>query len=386
MRGARRARLAAHRQILTTYSTGGQVEARRDGAVRHLGKFRNERVVPLALGRQRKSLWRLQTCTPIGRRELLVALGGAAAWPLAARAQQPMALVGLLTGVDLDDQRIGEIRQSLKDTGYVEGRNVAIKYRSAGGRLDRLPALAAELVADPVSVILTAAPPAALAAKAATGTIPIIFVTGADPVDLGLVSSFNRPGGNVTGISFVVHPLATKRLELLRELVPNARLVGFLVNPANPTSHSQIEDIQAAAHALGVELLVRDASSEREIEAAFASFAQQRVNAVILHGDAFFGSRGDQLIELAALHAMPTMYYLREFVMAGGLISYGASIADAYRLAGIYAGRILKGEKPTDLPVQQSAKFELVVNLKTAKALGLTVPLTLQASADEVIE
>ena len=258
----------------------------------------------------------------IERRKFLATLGGAAAWPLAARAQQPMALVGLLTGVDLDDQRIGEIRQSLKDTGYVEGRNVAIKYRSAGGRLDRLPALAAELVADPVSVILTAAPPAALAAKAATGTIPIIFVTGADPVDLGLVSSFNRPGGNVTGISFVVHPLATKRLELLRELVPNARLVGFLVNPANPTSHSQIEDIQAAAHALGVELLVRDASSEREIEAAFASFAQQRVNAVILHGDAFFGSRGDQLIELAALHAMPTMYYLREFVMAGGLISY----------------------------------------------------------------
>ena len=324
----------------------------------------------------------------LGRRREFITLlgGGAAAWPLAARAQQPMALVGLLTGVDLDDQRIGEIRQSLKDTGYVEGRNVAIKYRSAGGRLDRLPALAAELVADPVSVILTAAPPAALAAKAATGTIPIIFVTGADPVDLGLVSSFNRPGGNVTGISFVVHPLATKRLELLRELVPNARLVGFLVNPANPTSHSQIEDIQAAAHALGVELLVRDASSEREIEAAFASFAQQRVNAVILHGDAFFGSRGDQLIELAARHAMPTMYYLREFVMAGGLISYGASIADAYRLAGIYAGRILKGEKPADLPVQQSAKFELVVNLKTAKALGLTVPLTLQASADEVIE
>ena len=320
------------------------------------------------------------------RRELITLLGGAAAWPLTSGAQQPMALVGLLSGAQQDDRQLGAVRQGLKDIGYIEGRNVAIKYLSANGRFDRLPALAAELVADPATVIVALAPPAAVAAKAATATIPIVFATGADPVGLGLVSSFNRPGGNATGISFLIHPLAAKRLELLRELVPSTRLIGFLINPANPTTEAQTADEQAAARALGLELLIMNASSERDIDAAFASFVQQRVNAIILGGDQFFFNRRDQLVELAARNALPTMYYLREFAVAGGLISYGASLTDGYRLAGVYAGRILKGEKPADLPVQQSTKFELVINLKTAKALGLTVPLIMQMTADEVIE
>ena len=320
------------------------------------------------------------------RREFITLLGGAAAWPLTSGAQQPMALVGLLSGAQQDDRQLGAVRQGLKDIGYIEGRNVAIKYLSANGRFDRLPALAAELVADPATVIVALAPPAAVAAKAATATIPIVFATGADPVGLGLVSSFNRPGGNATGISFLIHPLAAKRLELLRELVPSTRLIGFLINPANPTTEAQTADEQAAARALGLELLIMNASSERDIDAAFASFVQQRVNAIILGADQFFFNRRDQLVELAARNALPTMYYLREFAVAGGLISYGASLTDGHRLAGVYAGRILKGEKPADLPVQQSTKFELVVNLKTAKALGLTVPLIMQMTADEVIE
>jgi putative tryptophan/tyrosine transport system substrate-binding protein len=320
------------------------------------------------------------------RREFITLLGGAAAWPLAARAQQPMALVGLLSGAQQDDRQLGAVRQGLKDIGYIEGRNVAIKYLSANGRFDRLPALAAELVADPATVIVAMAPPAAVAAKAATATIPIVFATGADPVDLGLVSSFNHPGGNATGISFLIHPLAAKRLELLRELVPSTRFIGFLINPANPTTEAQAAEVRAAARALGLELVIMNANSERDIDAAFASFVQQRVNAIILGGDQFFFNRRDQLVELAARNAVPIMYYLREFAVAGGLISYGASLTDGYRLAGVYAGRILKGEKPADLPVQQSTKFELVINLKTAKALGLTVPLIMQMTADEVIE
>ena len=272
------------------------------------------------------------------RRELITLLGGAAAWPLTSGAQQPMALVGLLSGAQQDDRQLGAVRQGLKDIGYIEGRNVAIKYLSANGRFDRLPALAAELVADPATVIVALAPPAAVAAKAATATIPIVFATGADPVGLGLVSSFNRPGGNATGISFLIHPLAAKRLELLRELVPSTRLIGFLINPANPTTEAQTADEQAAARALGLELLIMNASSERDIDAAFASFVQQRVNAIILGGDQFFFNRRDQLVELAARNALPTMYYLREFAVAGGLISYGASLTDGYRLAGVYAG------------------------------------------------
>ena len=323
------------------------------------------------------------------RRDFISLLGGAsAAWPLAARAQQPgVALIGLLAGAQLDDRMLSAIRQGLKDASYVEGRNVAIKYRTADGRFNRLPGLAAELVADPVAVIVALGTQAAVAAKAATGTIPIVFVVGADPVrELGLVSSLNRPGGNVTGVTFLVNALGAKRLELLRELVPGTKLIGFLVNPANPTTQSHITDIQAAARALGVELLMLNASSDREIDAAFESLAQQRVNAVIIGTDQLFTSRRDQLVVLAARHALPAIHYLREFADAGGLISYGASTTDAYRLAGGYAGRILKGEKPADLPVQQTVKFELAINASTAKALGLIVPDKLLVAADEVIE
>ena len=325
----------------------------------------------------------------IRRREFIFTLGGAsAAGPLAARAQQPgVALIGLLAGAQLDDRMLSAIRQGLKDASYVEGRNVAIKYRTADGRFNRLPGLAAELVADPVAVIVALGTQAAVAAKAATGTIPIVFVVGADPVrELGLVSSLNRPGGNVTGVTFLVNALGAKRLELLRELVPGTKLIGFLVNPANPTTQSHITDIQAAARALGVELLMLNASSDREIDAAFESLAQQRVNAVIIGTDQLFTSRRDQLVVLAARHALPAIHYLREFADAGGLISYGASITDAYRLAGGYAGRILRGDKPADLPVQQTVKFELAINASTAKALGLIVPDKLLVAADEVIE
>ena len=323
----------------------------------------------------------------IGRRELLAALGGAAAWPLVARAQQPvMALVGLLSSVQLDDRQVSAIRQGLKDGGYIEGRNVAIKYRSADARFDRLPALAADLVADPVAAIVALAPPAAVAARAATATIPIVFVVGADPVELGLVSSFNRPGGNVTGVSFIVTALGAKRLETLRVLVPSATVVGFLINAGNPTSESQTRDLQVAARALGIELLVLNASSERNIDAAFASFVQQRVNAVIIGADSLFVSRRDQLVGLAARHTMPAIYFLREFADIGGLMSYGASQTDAYRVAGGYTARILKGENPAALPVQQTVKFEFVINLQTARMLGLTVPPTVLATADEVIE
>jgi putative ABC transport system substrate-binding protein len=246
--------------------------------------------------------------------------------------------------------------------------------------------LATELVADPVAVIVTLTPAAALAAKAATRTIPIVFATGADPVDLGLVSSLNHPGGNVTGISFLVNTLESKRLELVRDLLPSATMVGFLVNPTNPASQSQIRDAQVAAGALGLKLLVFNPKNEGEIDAAFTSLIEQRVNTVIVGADGYFANRRDQLVGLAARHAIPAIYWLRELAIAGGLMSYGTDITDALRLAGVYAGRILKGEKPADLPVQQAVKFELVVNLKTAKALGLTVPDTVLARADEVIE
>jgi putative tryptophan/tyrosine transport system substrate-binding protein len=322
------------------------------------------------------------------RREFIALLGGAAAaWPLAASAQQQgVALVGLLSGTQLDDRQLEAVRQGLKEAGYIEGRNIAIKYRSADGRFDRLPALAAALVVEVPAVILTFAPPAAVAAKAATATIPIVFATGADPVELGLVSSLNRPGGNITGVSFLVTTLAAKRLELLRELAPSATVVGFLVNTANPTSEAQTRDAQAAALALGLRLVIQSASSEADIDAAFANFAQQRVQAVMVAADAFFGTRHDQLVGLAARHTMPATYYLSEAVAVGGLMSYGTSRTDAFRLAAAYAGRILKGEKPGDLPVLQTVKFELGINLKTAKALGLTVPDKLLVAADEVIE
>ena len=322
------------------------------------------------------------------RRKFITLLGGAAAaWPLAASAQQAgVPLVGLLSSTQIDDRQIAAIRQGLKDAGYIEGRNVAIKYRSGDGRFDRLPAMAAELAADAPAAIIALAPAAALAAKAATTTIPVLFAIGGDAVDLGLVSSLNRPGGNVTGVTFFVNTLGAKRLELLRELVPSAAHIGFLVNPANPTSESQVTDVRAAARERRVDLLVVNAGSEREIDAGFASFVQQRVNAIVIGADSLFLSRRDQVVGLAVRHALPAIYNLREYVDNGGLITYGASITDAFRLAGGYAGRILKGEKPPDLPVQQTVKFELAVNLKTAKALGLTVPDKLLVAADEVIE
>ena len=322
------------------------------------------------------------------RRAFIKLFGGAAVgWPLTAHAQQPaMALVGLLSAFQLDDRLISAVREGLKDAGYVEGRNVAIKYRSADGRFDRLPAMAVDLVSDPAAAIIALAPSAVVAAKNATTTIPIVLALGADPVDLGLVSSLNRPGGNVTGVTFFINSLGAKRFELLHQLIPGATVVGFLINPQNPTSAPQISDVQAAAHSLGIELRVLNASSEREIDAAFGSAIQQHVNAVVVGADSVFLSRRDQLVGLAARYALPAIYYVREFAVAGGLISYGASITDAYRLAGRYAGRILNGEKPADLPIQQTVKFELAINLKAAKTLGLTVPQSLLTSADDVIE
>jgi putative ABC transport system substrate-binding protein len=265
----------------------------------------------------------------VKRREFITLLGGAAAWPRAARAQQPaMALIGLLSGTHRDDRELRALGQGLNEAGYIEGRNVAIKYRSAGGEFDRLPALAAELVSDPVAVIVALALPAAVAAKAATSTIPIVFTAGADPVDLGLVSSFNRPGANVTGVNFFVFTLAPKRLELLRELVPSATVIGLLSNPTNPASDSETRSVQAAARGLGLKLPVVNATAEGDIEAAFAGFVQQRVNAVIVGADALFTMRRGQLVVLAARHAIPTSYHLREFVAADGLMSYGPSILD----------------------------------------------------------
>jgi putative tryptophan/tyrosine transport system substrate-binding protein len=259
------------------------------------------------------------------RRAFVAGIAGSAfAWPLAVHAQQPsMTLVGLLLSNQLDDRHIGAVRQGLADAGYTEGRNLAIKYRSADGRFDRLPAIATQLVADPVAAIVAFSPAAALAAKAASSTTPIVFAIGADPVDLGLVASLNRPGGNVTGVTFFVNTLGAKRLELLRELVPSAIVIGFLVNARNPTSQSQTADVQAAARAHGVKLVFLDAGSEREIDAAFTSLVNQRANAIIVGADSFFLSRRDQLVGLAARHALPAMYYLREFVEIGGLISYG---------------------------------------------------------------
>jgi len=281
---------------------------------------------------------------------------------------------------------MGAFRQGFKEAGYIEGRNVAIKYRSADSRFDRLPELAADLVSDPVDAIIALSPPAAVAAKAATTTIPIVFATGADPADLGLVPSLSRPGGNVTGVTFVVNTLGAKRLGVMRELVPSANVIGFLTNPGNPTSDSQIRDVETAARASGIEPLILPADSERNIDAAFASLVQQGTNAVIVGADSLFVSRCDQLVGLAAHHAMPAIYFLREFAEIGGLVSYGPSQTDAYRFAGGYTARILKGKKPADLPVMQSTTFEFVINLKTAKTLGLAVPLTMQVAADETVE
>jgi len=323
------------------------------------------------------------------RREFIILLGGAAvAWPLAAHAQQPtMPVVGFLRSASLADAThlVTAFRQGLKETGFVEGQNVAIEYRSAENQADRLPALVADLIHLPVA-ILVVNNTAALAAKAATTTVPIVFAGGGDPVSEGLVASLNRPGGNVTGVVFFNTELGAKRLELLRRLVPKATIIGLLVNPNNPDTEAERRYVQAAAQAIGQQLLILDVTSDRDIESAFATFVQRGAGALLAGGGAFLNSHRERLVELAGRHALPASYGWREATVAGGLMSYASSITDAYRQAGIYTGRILKGEKPTDLPVMQSVKFEFVINLKTAKALGLDVPAQLIALADEVIE
>jgi putative ABC transport system substrate-binding protein len=325
----------------------------------------------------------------MNRRELLLLLGGAATAPHALRAQQKtMPMIGFL-GTDTPRPpapAVTALRQGLSETGYIEGRNVAIEYRFAEGFYDRFPALAADLVGRKVDVILAAGDAAAFAAKNATLTIPIVFSVGRDPVETGLVASLARPGGNLTGFSMLVAELEPKLLELLSELVPQAAVIALLVNPNDPLAERMIQDMQDAARAKRVQLLIVQASTESEIDAAFATLVQMHVGALVAGTDPFFYGRREQLVALAARHAVPAIYGFREFAAAGGLISYAASLKAIYRQLGIYAGSILKGEKPADLPVQQPTTFELVVNLKTAKALGLTVPPSILARADEVIE
>jgi ABC-type uncharacterized transport system substrate-binding protein len=323
------------------------------------------------------------------RREFITLLGGAAAWPVAARAQQAATpVIGFLnitaTGTNAD--RLRGFRQGLKETGHVEGENVSIEYRSADNQIDRLPALADELVRRKVAVIATFAG-GAFAAKAATATIPIVFAVSGDPVSLGLVASLARPGGNLTGINFFNTELTAKRLELLRELVPAATRVAVFLNPTGPPdTQTTLGEVEPAARAMGLQVQVFNASTSREINAAFATFARERPDALFVAPDPFFLSRRLQLAIQSARHAVPATFASREYAESGGLMSYGANFAETYRQVGVYAGRILKGAKPADLPVVQSSKFELVINAETARALGLTVPDKLLALADEVIE
>jgi putative ABC transport system substrate-binding protein len=325
------------------------------------------------------------------RREFITLVGGAAAaWPLAARGQQPaLPVIGLLTtrGPGDTPHLLAAVRQGLKDTGFAEGQNVAIEYRFAGNKIEQLPSLAADLVHRQVTAIVTTGTAAALAAKAATTTIPIVFETGGDPVRLGLVASLNRPGGNVTGVTQLSTMVAPKRLELLHELVPAATVMALLVDPTDPVPAESVSRVlQAAARSFGLELHVLTASTERDFDAVFAKVIQLRAGGLVIGSHALFTARSEQLAALAVRHAVPTVYAYREFVAAGGLASYGGSVTDAYRLAGVYGARILKGEKPSELPVQQVTKVELFLNLKAAKALGITVPLPLSGRADGVIE
>jgi ABC-type uncharacterized transport system substrate-binding protein len=322
------------------------------------------------------------------RRAFITLLGGAAAWPLAAHAQQPtMPVIGFLRSASLVDvpHFVTAFRQGLKEAGYIEGQNVAIELRSGENDRDRLAAVVTELIRRPVAVIVGNVV-AAVAAKAATTTVPIVFATGSDPVQDGLVTSLNRPGGNVTGVSFLGGMVGAKRLELLRQLVPTTTTIAVLVGPESSDTVAERRDVQAAAQALGLNLIVLNATSERDIEPAFAAFVQRGAGALLGGSGAFVISQQERLVALSARHALPTIYAVREAVVAGGLMSYGTSVPDAYRQVGIYAGRILKGEKPGDLPVMQSTKFEFALNLKTAKTLGLDIPPTLLALADEVIE
>jgi putative tryptophan/tyrosine transport system substrate-binding protein len=326
------------------------------------------------------------------RRQFIAGLGSAAALalrPLAARAQQPaVPVVVYFSGrsADLDGPFVLAFRQGLSEGGYVEGRNVLVEQHWLAGQYDRAPALMADLVRRRVAVIAALGAPSALAAKAATTTIPIIFEAGVDPVEMGLIASLSRPGSNITGVANLTVELGPKKLQLLRELIPTAAIIGLLVNPANPNIEVVSKDMQAAARALGVELDVLRASTEREIDGVFTSLVQSRAGGLITGPDPFFLSRREQLVALTARHALPAIFPYREFALAGGLMSYGSNLMDVFRLVGVYAGRILKGEKPADLPVQQITKIETVINLKTAKALGLTIQETLLATADEVIQ
>jgi putative ABC transport system substrate-binding protein len=322
------------------------------------------------------------------RREFITLLGGAAAWPLVARAQQPaMPVVGFLHPGSFDVYRLRAFRQGLKDAGFAEGDNVAIEYRWADNQVNRLPELAAELVARRVAVVVAITAPGTLAAQAATKTIPIVFMVADDPVKLGVVSSLARPGDNLTGFNVLAVELAAKRIELLRDLVPGAGRIAVLVNPADAAStESTLRDAQAAARAMGMQIQVLNATTLHEIDAAFAGLVRERPDALFVGTGPFLTDRRVQLAQLAARHAIPAIYQDRQFAEVGGLVSYGASLADGYRHVGTYTGRILKGAKPADLPVVQSSKFELVINQSTARMLGLTVPDKLLATADEVIE
>jgi putative tryptophan/tyrosine transport system substrate-binding protein len=323
------------------------------------------------------------------RREFIGFVVGAATWPFAAPAQQrAMPVIGFLNSASADGYApyLTAFRQGLKEASYFEGQNVAIEYRWAEGQYDRLPAMAGDLVRRQVTVIAATSTPAAIAAKAATTTVPVVFTTGGDPINLGLVTSLNRPGGNVTGVTNLISGLASKRLGLLRELLPAITVIASLVNPDFQDAESQLREIEEAARALGLQPVVLRASSEREIETAFATMAQQGAEALLVTADPFFNAHRNQIVTLAARGALPASYSVRDFAVAGGLMSYGTDFADSYRQAGVYVGRIVTGEKPGDLPVQRSTKFELVINLKTAKALGVTIPPTLLAQADEVVE
>jgi ABC-type uncharacterized transport system substrate-binding protein len=324
------------------------------------------------------------------RREFIAGLGGAVAWPMVARAQQPaMPVVGFLNGASPGElgSRVVAFRDGLGELGYVEGRNVVIEYRWGQGQNDRLPELAVDLVRRRVAVIAaTGGVPSARAAKTMTSAIPIVFTMGGDPVEFGLVASLNRPGGNVTGITLISGLIVSKRIALLRDLLPGAKVIAVLINSTSPAGEVEVAGAEQAARPLGWQVRVMRANGRGDLDAAFQPLAQERVDALLITTDPIFESQRDQIVALAAHHAVPAIYALREYALAGGLMSYGASISDVYRQAGLYVGRILKGEKPADLPVMQSSKFDFVINLKTAKALGLTIPPNLLALADEVIE
>jgi putative ABC transport system substrate-binding protein len=324
------------------------------------------------------------------RREFIVGLGMAASWPLAAHAQQPaMPIIGFLSGRSPGEAAtvVNAFRQGLGELGYFEGKNVTIEYRWAEGHYDRLPALATELVNRRITVMAaTGGDVSALAAKAATTTIPIVFTAGGDAVKIGLVSSFNKPGGNVTGVNLFFTEMGAKRLEMLRQLIPGATAIAMLVNPNNPTAATDVQAVQAGARSMGLQINILNAGRESDFEPAFATLIEQKISALLIGDDPFLLSERDRLVRLSARHSIPAIYFSRDFADAGGLMSYGTSIDNGYRQAGVYVGRILAGDKPADLPVLQPTKFELVLNLKTAKSLGLEVPANLLARADEVIE